>query len=163
VYAAVVPGKVRWLSAAEQHAWRAYLDGTLRLLAHLEDVLKSTADLTMDDYEILVYLSESDMRRLRMSEVADRVLSSRSKLTYRVDRLVERGLIRRVPCDTDGRSTWAELTDAGYDLLVRVAPVHVASVRTALVDLLTEDEFAALGHAMAKVDDALRPAGTATQ
>lgn len=148
--------RVRWLSEDEQHAWRAYLEGSIRLHAYLEDALKAQTDLTMDDYEILVYLSESADRRMRMSDVAERVLSSRSKLTYRIDRLVQRNLIRRVPCETDGRAIWAELTDAGYDLLVALAPEHVRSVRLALVDRLDPEEFLALGRAMEKIGLALR-------
>jgi DNA-binding MarR family transcriptional regulator len=146
----------RWLTEDEQRSWRAYLEGSIRLHAYLEETLKAQTDLTMDDYEVLVYLSESPERRMRMSDVAARVLSSRSKLSYRVDRLEQRGLLRRVPCENDGRAIWAELTDTGYALLVHLAPAHVESVRWALVDRLEPEEFASLGQAMAKIGQALR-------
>ncbi len=103
----------RWLNEDEQRAWRAFLKGANRLLEHLDDSLRGNHDLALTDFEILVVLSEAPTRRLRMSDIADRVLVSRSRLTYRVDRLVERGLVVRSEVAGDGRGMNAELTAAG--------------------------------------------------
>jgi DNA-binding MarR family transcriptional regulator len=95
-------------------------------------------------YEILVQLSETEGRALRMSELAERCLSSRSRLSHAVSRLEERGWVRRQVCPEDGRGQLAVLTDAGFAALEAAAPVHVESVRTHLFDQLGPSQVAAL-------------------
>lgn len=95
-------------------------------------------------YEILVQLSEAPHRAMRMSELADRCLSSRSRLSHAVARLEERGWVRRQVCPSDGRGQLAVLTDEGFAALVAAAPVHVAGVRTHLFDQLTEAQLTSL-------------------
>jgi DNA-binding MarR family transcriptional regulator len=85
--------------------------------------------LTLADYEVLVHLSEAPDQQLRMAELADLALMSRSRLTYRVDRLVRKGLVDRRPCETDRRGAFAVITAEGQDLLRRAAPIHVLGVR----------------------------------
>ncbi len=132
----------RWLSSEEQVAWRSFLFGVNRLLEHLDHSLQEHHGVPLTDYEILVFLSEAPRRRLRMSELADQVLVSRSKLTYRVDRLVERGLVVRSQVAADRRGLYAELTDAGMDLLDEAARTHVADVRDRLMDHIPPDGLA---------------------
>src|SRR3712207_3161505 len=89
-------------------------------------------------------LSETPQRMLRMSELADRCLSSRSRLSHAVSRLEERGWIRRQTCEDDARGQLAVLTDDGFAALAAAAPVHVASVRRNLFDQLSEEQVAAM-------------------
>lgn len=145
----------RWLSEEEQGHWRAWLAASLLLNDKLSRDLQDVHDLTIADYEILVNLSEAPERRLRMSELAEATLSSRSRLSHQVDRMARSGLVEREACADDRRGSFAVLTEHGWDVLVSAAPDHVESVRQHLLDVLTPAEFAALGRACAKVADSL--------
>lgn len=146
----------RWLSEDEQRSWRAWLNATLLLNAQLNHDLQQAHDLTLADYEILVHLSESPDRRVRMSDLADRVNSSRSRLSHQIDRMERASLVERQQCDVDKRGAFAVLTDHGWDVLVSAAPDHVESVRRNLLDALTEEEFAALGASCQRIADRLQ-------
>ncbi len=124
----------RWLNEEEQEAWRHFLDGANRLLEYLDHSLQEHHGIPLTDYEILVFLSEAPYKHLRMSELADHVLVSRSRLTYRVDRLVEQGLVVRTQVSDDRRGLYAELTQKGADLLADAARTHVEDVRDHLMD-----------------------------
>ena len=113
--------------------------------------MQADHELTLADYEILVRLSDVPERQLRMSELAQVTLSSRSRLSHQIDRMEKAGLIERHPCPDDRRGYFAVLTEHGWTTLVAAAPDHVASVRRNLVDVLTPEEFAALGAASAKI------------
>ncbi|SDG97649.1 MarR family winged helix-turn-helix transcriptional regulator [Klenkia brasiliensis] len=139
-----VPQPTRWLSAEEQHAWRAWLYSTLLLQDRLDRDLTRATGISHAYYEILVQLSETPGRALRMSDLADRCLSSRSRLSHAVSRLEERGWVRRQVCEDDGRGQLAVLTDEGFAALEQAAPVHVESVRTHLFDQLTPEQVRAL-------------------
>ena len=134
----------RWLNAGEQAAWRAWLDMYRLLLPALDRQLQSESRANFTDFEVLVHLSEAPSRRLRMSELAHRTLSTRSAITRTVDRLVAREWVHRVRSADDQRGFYAELTELGAEVLAEIAPGHVAAVREYLIDLLTEDELAAL-------------------
>ena len=142
--------EVRWLDEQEQHAWRALLELCSRVLDGTDSDVVDFG-LSGPDYEVLVHLSEAEGHGLRMSQLASRVLISRSRLTYRVDRMEERGLVVREHCETDRRGFIARLTPAGLELLGRVAPHHVSGVRDRIVDRLDRDEFLTLGRLAAKV------------
>jgi DNA-binding MarR family transcriptional regulator len=148
----------RWLSPDEQRAWRAYLESTKVLFDALDRQLQRQADMPHAYFEILVRLSEADGRALRMSQLADCTLSSRSRLSHAVNRLEERGWVEREDCATDRRGQIARLTDAGYAVLTKVAPTHLDSVRDLVIDVLTPDqlrELAVIGEAIiAKVAEA---------
>ena len=146
----------RWLDEREQRVWRVYLETSQQLWEQLEDDLAAATGMPMPEYEILVRLSEAPDRRLRMSELAQQVVHSRSRLTHTVGRMEARGLVVRRRSENDRRGVLAELTDTGYELLAGAAPAHVASVRRRLFDPLTKDDVAALGRIMRKVADALR-------
>jgi DNA-binding MarR family transcriptional regulator len=141
----------RWLTLEQQQSWRAYVAATTLLDERLSRELQSAHGLTLGDYEILVRLSEAPDRRLRMSQLAAHTLASRSRLSHQVDRLERVGLVERQACESDRRGANAVLTDHGWDVLVKAAPTHVEGVREHFVDLLTEDEFAALGRALSVV------------
>jgi DNA-binding MarR family transcriptional regulator len=137
-------GEPRWLDAEEQRAWRAYLYSAQLLLDRLDRELTHETGISHAYYEVLVALSETPGRRMRMSELADRCLSSRSRLSHAVSRLEERGWVRREVCAEDGRGLLAVLTDEGFAALAAAAPVHVESVRTHLFDQLTPEQVAAM-------------------
>jgi DNA-binding MarR family transcriptional regulator len=145
----------RWLSADEQRHWRSWLAASILLNDRLSRDLQEQHGLTIADYEILVHLSEAPDRRLRMSELAERALSSRSRLSHQIDRMRTAGLVDRESCADDRRGAFAVLTERGWEVLVAAAPDHVESVRRHLIDVLTPEEFAALGRACAQVADGL--------
>jgi DNA-binding MarR family transcriptional regulator len=135
-------GEPRWLDAEEQRAWRAWLYSAQLMLDRLDRELTRETGISHAYYEILVALSEAPDRALRMSELADRCLSSRSRLSHAVSRLEERGWVRRQVCAEDGRGQLAVLTDEGFAALEAAAPVHVESVRTHLFDQLSPEQVA---------------------
>jgi len=132
-----VPKQTRWLSADEQRAWRAFIEANRLLYAAIEAQLQHEADLPHNYYEILVRLSETPGRSLRMSELAEASLSSKSRISHAVARLEERGWIRRTECPTDRRGQVAHLTPKGFSALEDIAPGHVECVRSSLFDALT--------------------------
>ncbi len=146
----------RWLTTEQQQNWRAYIAATTLLSDRLSRELQASRGLTLADYEILVRLSESEGRRLRMSHLADSTLASRSRLSHQIDRLEKSGLVVREPCEDDRRGANAVLTEKGWELQVAAAPTHVEGVREHLVDLLTDEQFAALGSACALVVEHLQ-------
>ncbi len=147
---------VRWLSADEQRAWRAFRDGTARLLDVLAHDLEEESGLSLGEYEVLVRLSEAPGRTLRMSELAGELAHSRSRLTHTVRRMEAAGLVERAPCLEDARGVNCTMTEVGWQRLVAAAPAHVESVRAHLVDVLTPTQMQALGTAMAAVGAALQ-------
>lgn len=111
--------------------------------------------ISLPEYELISMLSEAPERQMRMSQLADLVVQSRSRVTHTAARLERRGWVHREPAPDDGRGVLLVLTDEGYAVLGRVAREHVESVRRHLVDVLTPAQFAALGEAMQAVRDAI--------
>ncbi len=136
----------RWLTREEQQAWRAFLEAHRLLFERLERQLQRDAGLAHSDYEVLVRLSEAAGHRLRMSELAEAAMSSRSRLSHAVARLESIGWVRREQCPNDRRGTEAVLTDAGFDALAAAAPGHVEAVRAALLDAVSSAELVELGR-----------------
>jgi len=126
--------ETRWLDDTEQRTWRTLLRHQVYVLDRLDSEMAAGFGISLADYEILVQLSEAPEQRLRMAELADGALVSRSRLTHRVDALVAAGMVKRQPCPTDRRGTYAVLTGEGQALLDRAAPVHVESVRRFVID-----------------------------
>ena len=128
--------------------------GTTLLFDRLDEDLRRNFDISLVEYEILVRLSERD-GQMRMAALADALAHSRSRVTHTVTRMEKVGLVQRARSDDDGRGIVANLTDKGHDLLVRAAPMHVEGVRSHLVDLASDGDFAALGRVMDAVADTL--------
>ncbi len=128
--------------------------GMTLLLDQLDADLRREFDISLSEYEVLVRLSEND-GQLRMAQLADAMAHSRSRVTHTIARMERAGLVERRTSDSDGRGVIATLTDAGMDLLVRSAPLHVTGVREYLVDLVDDHDFAAVGRVMNAVADAL--------
>ncbi|MEV6136487.1 MarR family transcriptional regulator [Nocardia sp. NPDC051990] len=129
------------------------MDGNQRLATVLNRQLQRDSDLTLAEYRILVLLSEAPARSLRMSELADGVLSSRSRLTHQIRRLEIQQMVRRNTCLEDGRGVLAELTEEGMRRLEAAAPGHVEAVRRNFIDLLNPEQLAVVGEVFARVDD----------
>lgn len=141
----------RWLDDEEQEAWRAFLEATQLLFDQLDRELQRDAGIPHAYYEILVALSESSQRAMRMSDLAALTRSSRSRLSHAVARLEELGWVVREMCPTDRRGQVARLTDPGFSALAAAAPVHVEGVRAHLFDRLTPeqvDQLRAIGEAV---------------
>lgn len=136
--------KTRWLTRPEQLAWKAYLDSQRLLMATLEKQLNADSTLSFADYEVLVALSDAPEHTIRMSELANTTLTTRSGMTRAMTRLEGLGLVVREKCLEDGRGTNARLLPAGLEALRKAAPGHVASVRENLFDLLDSDEVASM-------------------
>ena len=145
----------RWLTAQQQHAWRAYLVATTLLTERLDRDLREQHDLSLPEYEILVRLSEAPRRQLRMAMLAESVSHSRSRVTHTVARMEQAGLVRRVSCPSDRRGVLAEMTPTGLATLEEAAHTHVRGVRENLVDLADPDDFIAMGRVFDAVADQL--------
>lgn len=143
----------RWLSESEQQAWRGWIDASRRVLAATDRQLRADAGLTIDDYEVLVRLSEAPGRRMRMSDLAAAVTNSPSRLSQRVDRLAREGVVERERCAHDARVWWVVLTGAGFARLENAAVGHVEEVRRAFIDRLSPAEVEFLGPVLARLAD----------
>jgi DNA-binding MarR family transcriptional regulator len=152
----------KWLDPLEMEAWRTYVD-CLNELQHTLEADIAPFGLTMGDYEVLVRLSDRPERRMRMCDLAGELRLSPSGLTRRLDGLVSTGLVSREASGDDRRVMLAVLTPAGFGLLERAAPFHVAGVRRHFIDLLTSDEVAAVGTAFGKIRAALAAERSATE
>jgi DNA-binding MarR family transcriptional regulator len=127
----------RWLDDDEQRAWRAFVAASRYVFDQLDRQLQSDAGMPHAYYEILVRLSDTPGRSVRMSELAALTGSSRSRLSHAVARLEERGWVRRTDYLDDRRGQLAVLTDVGFAALSSAAPGHVAAVRAHLLDRLS--------------------------
>jgi DNA-binding MarR family transcriptional regulator len=148
-------GQSCWLTPEEQQVWRAYLAMDKLLTRQLDRDLHSFG-LSINDYGILVVLSEAPEQRLRMTDLADATAQSRSRLSHQITRMEMSGLVRRESCPGDKRGLFAVLTSHGMATIQRVAPHHVKSVRRHFIDLLTEDQMSAMREGSAAVIDHLR-------
>jgi len=138
------------LSETEQLCWRTFIESSWALHTRLEDELRAATGLSMNDYHVLVVLSEAPDHRLRMGELAGRLVFSPSRITYQISSMVKRGLVRKQACPEDGRGQEAVLTDEGLAELENAAPLHLVTVRDNFIDHLDPDELAVLTRVFAK-------------
>jgi DNA-binding MarR family transcriptional regulator len=134
------------LTPVELGAWRGLLRVHAALVRDLDAELVAAHDLPLSSYDVLIYLQSAPGRRLRMAELADSVLLSRSGVTRLVDRLERDGLIARDTCVDDGRGCYAVLTDAGEALLARARPTHLQGVRDRFLAHFADDELRQLAE-----------------
>ena len=146
----------KWLDPEEMKAWRLYITTSVDLMKALEDDVRPFG-LTMGDYQLLAMISEAPDRRLRMCDLADQLRLSRSGLTRRMDGVLSNAWVARVQDQGDRRVAYAELTTKGWNLLRKVAPIHLASVRRLMIDHLSRAEVKAIGSAFEKISKALQP------
>jgi DNA-binding MarR family transcriptional regulator len=146
----------RWLTPEEQRAWRAYVAAAALLEDALDRQLQQEAGLPHLYYSVLAMLSEVPERRLRMTDLAETLKITRSRLTYAVARLEKDGAVRREGCASDKRGSIAVLTDEGAALLERTAPGHVETVRRAVFDHLAPEQVAELERICTGIADAIQ-------
>ena len=139
------------LTESQMRAWRAFLGASTLVSARLNHELDEAAAISMYEYEILVRLFESEAGRVRMSQLADQVSYSRSRLTHTVGRLERAGYVLRSSCPNDRRGVYAHLTKAGYEFLAQTAPIHLDGVRRHLIDRFTPSELATLTELLEKI------------
>lgn len=139
------------LEAKELAAWRGMLITHSRAIAALDEELEREHALSLGSYEVLLHLAEADGNSLRMGQLADGLLLSRSGLTRLIDRLAARGLVERHSCPNDGRGTYARLTPAGHELFERARPTHLRGVRERFLSRLSGRDLANLAAAWEKV------------
>ncbi|WP_446213767.1 MarR family winged helix-turn-helix transcriptional regulator [Micromonospora sp. IBSANI012] len=144
------------LDSARMAGWRAYIEASQRLFTQLEDDLRADRGLSFADYHVLVLLGEAPGQRLRMGELADRLVFSPSRLTYQITSMQRRGLVARESCPQDRRGSEAVLTAAGLLALREAAPGHLASVRRHLMDDLDDAEVATLTRVFERLGRRLR-------
>lgn len=132
-------------------AWRAFLEAHARVTEVLARELRDEVQLPLAWYDVLVHLQEAEDHRLRMQELAEAVLLSKSGLTRLVDRMESEGLVRRAACTDDRRGTFAELTTEGFELLRSTAPTHLRGVDAHFTSLLDDDEVAVVTAALRRI------------
>ncbi|HZB77629.1 MAG TPA: MarR family transcriptional regulator [Solirubrobacteraceae bacterium] len=132
------------LTPAELGAWRGMLRVHAALLRALDAELDAAHDVPLTSYDVLIYLKDAPGKRLRMAELADSVLLSRSGVTRLVDRLEREGLLVRDTCVDDGRGLYAVLTPKGEELLERARPTHLEGVRERFLRHFAEEELETL-------------------
>jgi len=149
----------RWLTPAEDRAWRGYrrMRGLLDL--RLARDLVGDSGLSEPDYDVLSTLGETAGNRMRLTELAAHMLWSNSRLSHHIARMEQRGLVSRDPCADDGRGSMVTLTPAGLAAIGAAAPRHVASVREHFIDLLTEDDLTTLAKITERVATKLQATG----
>lgn len=157
----------RWLSTEESAAWVRLVALTELLPTALDAQLLRDAGLTHFEYGALMAIAGAPERTMRMTELASRTNATLPRLSHVARRLEERGLIERFPCPTDRRATNATITEAGLDLITQAAPGHVDTVRSSVLDLLTEEQIGQLyqiaGAVLARLDPEERLAATSCQ
>jgi DNA-binding MarR family transcriptional regulator len=128
-------------TATELGAWRGLLRVHASLVRALDAELDAQHGVPISSYEVLIHLADAPEGKMRMRDLADAALLSRSGLTRLVDRLERDGLIERASCPSDARGAFAVITDAGRALLARARPAHRAGVRRRFLDHFEDDEL----------------------
>jgi DNA-binding MarR family transcriptional regulator len=158
--AATQPPKQSSLSSLELEAWAGFLRAHASLTRALDEELRHEEGLSLSEYDVLVQLADTPEGRLRMAELADAVLLSRSGLTRLVDGLERRGLVERARCPEDARGLHAVLTPEGLRRRREAASTHLAGVRRDFLDHLREDQLRELADAWETVLSAPGPTDT---
>ena len=145
----------KWLNPREMKAWRSYIIASRRLLEALDADLDGH-DLSMADYEVLAQLSDAPDRRMRMTELAEIAMLSKSRLSHRMKVMEKSGWVRREVCTEDKRGSFAVMTEKGWRAIVKAAPDHVASVRNRFVDNLNVKDQEELAKIFDRLSTKLR-------
>ena len=144
-----------WLSPQELTAWRAYIETTGDLLRAIEHELEPFG-LDRGDYQLLAMLSEATDQQLRMSELAEVAMLSRSRLSHRIKVMEKAGWVKREACPIDKRGYFAVMTAKGWKAIVAAAPDHVDSVRSRFLDHLSKEDQKVLAEIFERVTDSLK-------
>lgn len=131
----------RWLDQQEMAVWNAFLEASHLVERRVEQQLRDQEGLSHPQYEILVRLAGAQDGELRMTQLAEDLVTSKSGLTYQIGRLEKAGLVQRRSSPGDERGVYAVLTERGSQKLEQAAPGHVALVRSCLIDLLDREQL----------------------
>lgn len=143
----------------DRETWRLYLEATRLLFDELDRRLREEADLPFADYALLTRLGDAPEWGLRMSELADTAVYSRSRISHAVDRLEKSGWAERRACPTDRRGSYAALTQSGRQKLEEARVTHDAVLETHLLGPMSTEEIAGLRARMVMLKDSLETAG----
>ncbi|WP_161926513.1 MarR family winged helix-turn-helix transcriptional regulator [Gordonia crocea] len=138
-------------------AWQPFIETSAQIQTRLDEDLRRRHGLTLADYQVLLLLSHAPHHRLRMSEIADAMVFSSSRLSYQIDKLARADLVRRQRDDSDRRGNFACLTETGMTTLRTAADDHLALVKQIFIDKLTPDDGRALAAILARLGDTRRP------
>jgi DNA-binding MarR family transcriptional regulator len=136
----------RWLSPAEQHAWRSFVRLHQKLSATLVRDLQAHAKLSGADFEVLVALTDIAEGRQRFQDLAKAIDWEQSRLSHQISRMIKRGLVAREESPDDGRGAFVAITAAGRKTIEAAAPHHVETIRRLVVDPIGPDDLATLGR-----------------
>lgn len=142
---------VKWLNDDEMLAWRSFIETTGDLLRAIEREL-APFGLDRGDYQLLAMLSEAEDGQLRLCDLADSLRLSPSGLTRRMEGVVKKKFVTKTRSAEDRRVTYAQITPKGWEILRKAAPHHLRSVRSLMIDHLTQAEVKALGSAFTKIE-----------
>jgi DNA-binding MarR family transcriptional regulator len=137
-------GETRWLDAREARAWRALQMMQMRLDGELARLLAAESGLSYQDYTVLVALTGQPDGRMRAFELGGLLGWEKSRLSHHVQRMAERGLVKKEKCASDRRGSFVAVTAAGRKEIEAAAPGHVTAVRQLFVDRLTGDQLDAI-------------------
>lgn len=132
-------------------AWRAFLEAHARVTRRLDDELRAEHGLSLAEYDALLQLARSPGRRLRMNQLADRVILSRSGITRLIDRLADAGLVGREHCSSDARGAEAVLTRHGLERLRAASRTHLRGVESHFLDIASPTDLAAVARALGEI------------
>lgn len=145
----------RWLGEKELEAWRAFIRTSHTIWETMEADL-APHNLSMSEYGILVLLSEAPGRQMRMSELAQSALVSKSRLSHRIKAMEVSGLVTRKICEEDKRGSYAVMTDKGWKAIVKAAPDHVESIRSRFLDHLSAKDQEDIARIFERINERLR-------
>ncbi|MDT0344496.1 MarR family winged helix-turn-helix transcriptional regulator [Streptomyces litchfieldiae] len=145
----------RWLTPAEQRAWRSFVRMQQKLQGRLSRRLQADSGLSEADYTVLVELTDAPDGRRRFLDLAKAVEWEKSRMSHHITRMTKRGLVTRVECPEDGRGAFVVITPAGHEAIRAAAPLHVEAVREMFLDHVTPAELDMLGHLCERVVDRL--------
>lgn len=140
-----------WLTAEQQRVWRQWLAVDAQLPTELHRQLQADSDLSLQDFVVLVRLTESGSDRLRVTDLARDLQWERSRLSHHVKRMETRGLVVREECPQDGRGAFVVLTDSGRTAIEQAAPMHARTVRRLFFEALSDEELSILDTITTKV------------
>jgi DNA-binding MarR family transcriptional regulator len=150
------PGMSEKIDEFHLAAWRAFLNAHAALIHQIEDDLEQAQRLPLSSYDVVLTLAEAPEHRLRMHEIAERVVLSRSGLTRLIDRLEKDGLLYRERCGDDRRGAYAVLSEKGLEALRRAWPVYAHGIQKNFASLLNDEEVRILTSALERVNAAAR-------
>ncbi|WP_243789741.1 MarR family winged helix-turn-helix transcriptional regulator [Saccharopolyspora gloriosae] len=147
-----------WRDSLQRRAWRPYIEASLLLETRLDEDLRASAGMSLMDYNVLLILSESPAHRLRMGELATRMVFSPSRLTYQIKVMERRGWVLRQVSPEDRRVHHAVLTATGLEALRAADPPHIDTVQRLFTDDLDEEELHVLARVFTRLQDRLHAA-----